>query len=299
VGYVSHVLGEEHLLGKALLFDRRTGWYTLSGRLLRRITGESSLNYQKVCVGLAAVALACGIGCTLEEVDSDAIRTKGLYAEMLAIAPGSDQTLVRVNLTVGGASGTRVQLVGEDVLRVDAGEGPLDLVRRGRGRYEETLDGESSREISVRLDRGAEDDAAQGSALLPAPFAMQLETNTAGGVDRSTAVIVSWQDPAVEDTNIDWSVEGDCIWSDSGVTPDDGVMTFGPEHVKVRATQAGEECEVRLTFDRASTSGVDALFVPGSHFRAVQRRAVTFVSTPGVGEKNGPEAPAASAAAED
>jgi hypothetical protein len=55
---------------------------------------------------------------------------------------------------------------------------------------------------------------------------------------------------------------------------------------------------VRLTFDRATTSEVDPLFVPGSSFRGVQRRAVTFVSTPGVGEKNGPVAPAASATAE-
>jgi len=291
-----------------LLFDRGNHWYTLSGRLLRRITGESSLKYQKGCVELAAVrlaamrlaavALACGIGCTLEEVDSDAIRTKGLYAEMLAIAPGSGQTLVRVNLTVGGASGTRVQLVGDDVLVAETADAQLQLARRGRGRYEETLDGEASREVTVRLERGAEDDAAQGTALLPEPFAMQLETPSTGGVDRSTALIVGWQDPSAEDTNMEWSVDGDCIWSDSGVTPDDGVMTLAPEHLQVKSTHAGEECEVRLTFDRATTGEVDPLFVPGSQFRAVQRRGVTFVSTPGVGEKNGPEAPVASAAAE-
>lgn len=259
------------------------------------------MNYQKGCVGLVAVTLAGGIGCTLEEVNSDAIRTKGLYAEMLAIAPGTipGQTLVRVNLTVGGASGTRVHLVGDDVLVAEADDAQAELERRGRGRYEATLDGESSREFTVRLERGAEDDAAQGTARLPDPFVMQLETPTAGGINRSSALIVSWQDPSAEDTNMEWSVEGDCIWSDSGVTPDDGVMTLSPEHLKVKSTQEGEECAVRLTFDRATTSDVDPVFVPGSHFRAVQRRAVTFVSTPGVGEKNGPEAPSASVAGED
>jgi len=258
------------------------------------------LNYRKGCVGLAAVSLACGTGCTLEEVDSDAIRTKGLYAEMLAIAPGNGNTLVRVNLTVGGNSGTRVQLVGQDVLVAEPDEDTrVELARTGRGRYDGTLEGEASREVTVRLERGAEDAPAEGTALLPAPFAMQLESPTAGGVDRSTPVIVGWQDPSVEDTNLDWSVEGDCIWSDSGVTPDDGVMTLNPEHVRVKSTQAGEECVVRLTLDRSTTNGVDPLFVPGSNFRAVQRRAVTFVSTPGVGEKNGPEAAPMSATAED
>ncbi|MEO8182866.1 MAG: hypothetical protein ABI895_28875 [Deltaproteobacteria bacterium] len=258
------------------------------------------MNYQKVCVGLAAVSLACGIGCTLEEVDSDAIRTKGLYAEMLAIAPGNGTTLVRVNLTVGGNSGTRVQLVGEDVLVAEPDEDTrVALARQGHGRYEETLEGEASREVTVRLERGAEDAPAEGTAFLPPAFAMQLESPMAGGVDRSTPVMVGWQDPSVEATNMDWSVEGDCIWSDSGVTPDDGVMTLNPEHVRVKSTQAGEECVVQLTLDRATTNGVDPLFVPGSNFRAVQRRAVTFVSTPAVGEKNGPEAAAASATAED
>jgi hypothetical protein len=256
------------------------------------------LNYQKGCVGLAALSFACGIGCTLEEVDSDAIRSQGLYAEMLAIAPGSGDTLVRVNLTVGGNSGTRVRLAGEDVLVAEAGEEPVELARSAAGRYEETLPGEASRDITVRLERGPEDDAVQGSVLLPAPFAMQIETPTEGGVDRSTALIVSWQEPSPEDTNIEWSVEGDCIWSDSGVTPDDGVMTLAPEHVKVKTTHAGEQCAVRLTFDRETTGDVDPLFVPGSNFRGVQRRAVTFVSKPGAGEKSGPAAPTASAQAE-
>jgi hypothetical protein len=258
------------------------------------------LNYQKVWGGIAAVSLACGIGCTLEEVDSDAIRTKGLYVEMLAIAPGSGDTVVRVDLTVGGNSGTRVQLVGQDALVAEPDEDArVALVRRARGRYEQTLAGESTREITVRLERGAEDAPAEGTASLPAPFAMQLESPTSSGVDRSTALIVGWQDPGAEGTEMEWSVEGDCIWSDSGVTPDDGVMTLAPEHVRVKSTQVGEECRVRLTLDRATQSGVDPLFVPGSHFRAVQRRAVTFVSTPGVGEKNGPEAAPASVAAED
>jgi len=243
------------------------------------------------------VLLSGGLGCTLEEVDSDAIRTKGIYAEMLAIAPGDGQTLVRANLTVGGSSGTRVRLAGEDTLVAEAGDDVQDLWRRGRGQYEVSLAEEGSREVTVRLERGEEDDAAQGTALLPEPFGMQLETAAGGGINRSTPAIVSWQDPSPDDAHLDWSVDGDCIWADSGITPDDGVMTLLTDNVQVRPTQVGEECEVRLTLDRVSVGEVDPLFVPGSSFRAIQRRSVTFISTPAAGEKNGPEAASGTGAA--
>jgi hypothetical protein len=136
-------------------------------------------------------------------------------------------------------------------------------------------------------------------AVLPEPFAMQLETDGTAGIDRASSVIVSWQNPSpAEDAQLSWSVEGDCIWPESGVTPDDGVMTLSPERVRVRPTQRGEECAVRLTLDRESGGEVDPTFVPGSSFRAIQRRAITFVSTP-TAEELGNTAEAASAAEEE
>ncbi|MEY2930410.1 MAG: hypothetical protein RL033_1159 [Pseudomonadota bacterium] len=248
-------------------------------------------------LSLTGLMLA-GVGCTLEEVDSDAIRTRGMYAEMLAIAPGNGTTLVRVNLTVGGSSGTRVQLSGSDALVAESGGAVEGLSRAGRGRYEQTLQSDSSEEIVVRLERGDEDDTVQGSAVLPDPFAMQLETDGAAGVDRASNVIVSWQDASADaSAQLKWSVDGDCIWSDSGVTPDDGVLTLTADRVRVRATQRGKECAVRLTLDRERAGSIDPTFVPGSSFRAIQRRAVSFVSTPTAAELAGPAA--AASAAED
>ena len=251
------------------------------------------MNHRKGPLGLAAVPFAAillstALGCTLEEVNSDAIRTNGMFAEMLAISLGKGDTLVRVNLTVGGASGTRIELTGDDVLVADAGDDFVTLGRIGRGRYEETLPGESSREITVRLERGPEDTTVQGSAVLPEPYVLRVETDVSAGASRSTPVIVSWEPPGAEGDTVEWSVEGDCIWSDSGITPDDGVMTLQPEHVRVRPTQVGEDCEVIVTLDRSVKNDVDPQLIPGSSLRAIQRRAVDFVSTPAAGEKNGP-----------
>ena len=256
------------------------------------------MNHQKGPLGLAAVPFAAvpfaaillstALGCTLEDVNSDAIRSNGMFAEMLAISPGKGETVVRVNLTVGGASGTRVELVGDDALVAEADEGPVTLGRIGRGRYEGTLPGESSRAITVRLERGADDDWVEDSVVLPEPYALRHETDVSGGVNRSTPLIISWDPPGAEGETVEWSVDGDCIWSDSGITPDDGVMTVQPEHVRVRPTQAGEECQVIVTLDRSVEQGSNSLFLQGSSLRGIQRRAVDFLSTPAAGEKNGP-----------
>jgi hypothetical protein len=241
----------------------------------------------------AAILLSTALGCTLDDVSSDAIRTNGVFAEMLAISPGKGSTLVRVNLTVGGASGTRVELTGDDALVAEAGDDSVTLARTGRGRYEEVLPGESSREVTVRFERGPEDATAQGSVLLPEPYALRTETDVAGGLNRSTPLIVTWDPPGAEGDTVEWSVDGDCVWSDTGITPDDGVMTVQPEHVRVRPSQVGEDCSVRVTLDRSVKTDVDPQFVPGSSLRAIQRRAVDFTSTPAAGEKNGPALTAA------
>lgn len=226
-------------------------------------------------------------GCTLEEVDSDAIRTQGMSADMLAIAPGDGTTLVRVELTVGGASGTKVHLVGEDALVVQAGDATEGLSRRARGRYEATLLGDAAGELSVTLERGPGDEPAGGSAELPEPFGMELETDASVGISRTTPVVVKW-DPSAQGGSMDWAVEGRCIWADSGTTPDDGELALGPEHVRVRATRTGDDCAVQLTLERSAPGEVERAFLPGSRFRALQRRGVTFVSTPALSETGGP-----------
>ena len=255
------------------------------------------MNYRtkqdRVSTGSAlGVLLLAGVaGCTLEEVDSDAIRTQGLYADILAIAPGDGSTLVRTELTVGGASGTKVELVGEDALVAEAGDVVETLSRSAAGRYEEWLPSDAAGLISVRLERGPGDDPGGGSAELPEPFAMELETDDSVGINRSTPVVVLWEASAAGG-NIDWAVEGRCIWEDSGTTPDDGALTLAPEHVRVRPTKNGDDCEVLLTLERSALGEVERVFVPGSRFRAQQRRGVTFVSTPALNETGGPVVPA-------
>lgn len=242
-----------------------------------------------------AAALAWGAtGCSLEEVNSDAVRTHGLYADILALASGDGETLVRVDLTVGGDNGTTVNLVGDDELVASAGGPPGSLVRRSAGRYELRIMGESARDVTVELVRGPEDEAASASASMPEPFMMSLDSDDAAGIDRGSPVSVSW-DPAVPGGQVTWSIEGRCIWSESGVTPDDGSFTLAAATFRVRGTRIGEDCEVIVTLERTNVGDVDSILVPGSRFVAAQRRGVSFVSTAGPDEGGTAPVPAVDA----
>jgi hypothetical protein len=231
-------------------------------------------------LGLFGMSVALGAsGCSLEDVDSDAIRTQGMFADMLALAPGNGSTLVRVDLNVGGENGTTVNLVGDDQLDASKGEVTEKLERARSGRYERQMEGDSAGAVSVELSRGPDDAAAGGSAELPEPFILQLETDASAGIDRGSDVVVSWA-PSGTGATMHWALEGDCLWSESGDTADDGLLALGPDSFRVRATRVGEECEVQISVDRQNLGAVDGVWVPGSRFRAIQRRAVDVVSTP-------------------
>jgi len=228
-------------------------------------------------------------GCSLEDVDSDAIRTRGMFADMLALAPGDGTTLVRVELTVGGEDGTKVTLVGDDRLEARFGEVPAPLQRTGGGRYEAQLQGDLAGPVVVELSRGPEDDPAGGSAELPDPFIAALDTDAGAGIDRESQVVVTWA-PTVSGGAMAWAVEGSCLWSESGVTADDGTVVLGPESFRVRPSRAGEDCEVEIRLERESVGAVDRAWYPFSRFRAIQRRAVGFVSVPAADEDEAPGA---------
>jgi hypothetical protein len=218
-------------------------------------------------------------GCSLEDVDSDAIRTQGMFADILALAPGDSSTLVRVDLTVGGESGTKVTLVGDDRLEAQVGEVTEPLGRTGRGRYEEQITGDSAGEVTVRLLRGPEDASASASAFLPEPFSITLDSDASPGIRRDQEVVVRWAPPAAGGI-MRWAIEGRCIWSESGETPDDGRVALGPESFRVRGTRLGDECEVAVSLERENTGSVESVLIPGSKFSAVQRRGLSIVSLP-------------------
>lgn len=238
--------------------------------------------------------LHCGLGCALgvvgcsaEDVDSDAIRTQGMFADMLALAPGDGTTLVRVELAVGGESGTLVTLVGDDRLQASFAGATESLAHAGRGRYERRMIGETAGDVSVQLLRGPDDANAGGGASLPEPFVAVLETDASSAIARDTSVELSWS-PALPGGVLRWQVKGDCLWTESGSTADAGRLSLAADTFRVLSTHSGEECEVEVQLDREGSGAADSVWVPSSRFRAIQRRAVRFISRPSNGERDAP-----------
>lgn len=235
------------------------------------------MRYKLGLWGLSAGLLASA--CSLEDVDSDAIRTQGMFADLLALAPGDGTTRARARLTVGGEGGTHVLLVGEDRLDAFYGDLTAQLRRTDNGRYDAELAGDEAGPIAIELGRDPDDEPAGGGGDLPEPFVSELATDDRAGIDRGSDVAITWS-PSVLGGVMRWSVEGRCIWSAAGDTPDDGALVLGPQSFRVLTTRAGEDCEVTLTLERENVGTVDGVWIPGSRFRAIQRRVLRFVSTP-------------------
>ncbi len=221
-------------------------------------------------------------GCA-EDVDSTDIRTGGMYAIYEAVSDGSGETDISAQLRVGGDDGTFIELKADDELTVttDEDEATLRHIEKGnRHYYESTIDGdEGGLEIQIALSRGdLDDDAPDSFATLPKPFEAALEDKDLKDILRGNDVFIVWDNEA--NGKMEWSLEGDCVKSESGSTDDDGSLTIKAEDVEVWESDQGEACDVTVTLDRIKKGETDTTFEEGGEFYAIQRRSVTFSSMP-------------------
>src|SRR5690349_19932740 len=154
---------------------------------------------------IAAVSLLA-FGCT-ESVESNDVRTSGIYPEITVTATGSGSSQLNVRLKVGGSnSNTFLDLKGNDRLEAKADDGaPKPLDGSGNG-YQTTFPTDAEGTVfSVAFLRGeGDDDAPASTVTMPAPFDMMLSTTEAGrGADD---VDVAWDPPA--SGSMAWKLSG-------------------------------------------------------------------------------------------
>lgn len=230
---------------------------------------------------VSLIALSFAFGCS-EDVGSEDIRTGGLYAKYEAVSYGNGSTEVEAQIRVGGDSGTWVQLNNGEQIEVSIPDETIVLAHDEQGErhyYRGELSTDESVEINVALLRtDADIDAPNSKATLPVPFSAEFEDIDSGDtVKRGSSVKVAWDNTSSGEMN--WDIAGDCIWSDSGTTSDDGSLTISADSIKVQDLDQGESCEVTVTLERANEGTVDSEFGEGGEFLAYQRRSVEFVST--------------------
>src|SRR5690606_20700109 len=87
---------------------------------------------------LGAAVVGTLFGCN-EVVDSDAIRTQGMYAGITATTDATGLTRVDVTLRVGGPNGTDVNLIGDDKLTASLEGGSAKVLSGDDGDYSTTF----------------------------------------------------------------------------------------------------------------------------------------------------------------
>lgn len=228
--------------------------------------------YSVVLLGLLA-------GCS-ESVESNDVRTSGIYPEFEVVADGGGDSEATARLKVGGNnSNTYLDLTGDDELTVTANSTERTMDEASGQRYRVAFEGDDGgTEFVFAFLRGDEDDDAPMSKVeLPEPFTMMVET--ANAVRGTDDVDLTWTEGGSGD--IDLTIRGDCIFDDFNErTPDDGAHTISAADIHERGTKSDEECTVTVSLSRINSGDLDRAFTEGGEVTARQTRSGTFRSLP-------------------
>ncbi len=241
--------------------------------LMTRLT-TSSLAFRSALVALVAAGAA---GCN-ETVDSDAIRTRGMYAGMTAVTDAEGGTVVQVKLRVGGDDGTNVNLTGGDELTAQIDEGKAKTLTGDDGDYSTKFSGlKGGEKLLVSFSRGEDDDDAPDSNVkIAEPFSFAVDS-ASDAFPRGLKLPLTWDKPKAGNTTMRWSVKGDCIWSEHGeFGSDDGSGSIAASDIDAKS--ADEDCDVTVTLERVVRGSLDSAFEEGGQIESIQRRKLTFFS---------------------
>ena len=222
--------------------------------------------------------LALGLwGCS-EEVESTDVRTSGIYPEFEVIANGDGSSDVEARLKVGGRnSNTLLDLEGGDTLEVTVDGETKTLEGRSGNRYTATFNVDAGgTEFIFAFLRAEDDDAPMSTVRLPDPFEMEVNSTD---VERTVDDVEFTWEPAGDD-DIDFEVQGNCFFFETGETPDDGAHSVSAEDLVGPGEDDGEECTGTVELARGQSGSIDDAFTEGGSIRAYQVRQDTFRSLP-------------------
>ena len=219
------------------------------------------------------------LGCSeTEEVESTDVRTSGIYPEFTVTATGNGSSRVEARLKVGGDdSNTFLDLTGADTLEVTA-DGETKTLEGSGHSYIATFDVDAAgTEFVFAFLRGDDDDSAPMSVVeLPEPF--EMEVTTAEVQRMVDDVEFTWEPEGDGDIGLD--VDGDCIFPETGATPDDGSHSVPPEDLEEPGDDDGDECTGTVQLTRSQRGSIDDAFTEGGEIVARHVRSDTFKSVP-------------------
>jgi hypothetical protein len=217
-----------------------------------------------------------------ESVDSEAIRTDAMYADITVETDGAGTATVGATLRVGGpTSNTFVELAGGDRLSVKAGEQAVDLTEQSFWELHSysadlPIDAEDT-EYVIAFERSIDTSAPASSVTMPAPFDVVAPEGPEGGDTFSReadAITITW-DPAEGGDDMVIEVESDCTVHETfALQGDPGTVTLEPGDLMTWDSMADTTCAAELHVLRMRAGQLDTAYGEGGTIRAVQRRVV-------------------------
>lgn len=239
------------------------------------------------CVNLACVGVTVSVlaACELpDEGGSGNVPTDEIYADIWALTESNGQTHVTMTMRERDASGTVITAgIGEELKATVGGTTATLLVDASRTTHYAVFQGDASgTNVVVDFQRDQDEDATS-TVTLPEAKTVSLQERMGGTtVQRGNDVFFQWEPTGGPD--LEWSVRGDCVASQSGIIRDDGDFQLGTQYITPSADGAGDTCDVTIFLSITVDGTIDSKFADGSRMRATRRSPVTFSSTPGANE---------------
>ena len=231
-------------------------------------------------------------GCA--QVDSEDLKTSGMYANIRVKAKDTTTAEVGVDLTAGsGGAASKVNLTQGDTLTAVAGGQNQTLSQTYTVKlvndlhYRTAFDFDGSGEaFTIALQRDAGQSAPDSTVTLPAAFSITAPTEGAS-LSAGDTLTVTW-DPPQQDRTLMLTVVATCATSDgprpvflhADDAPDDGIENIAVDELINQATDNGRRrltgpCDGKLRLQRSNIGTLDPHFGGGT-IAALQVRTRGF-----------------------
>lgn len=251
------------------------------------------IKYQNILSLVLASSLIWAIGCNSESVESEDIRTSGMWVKMEADGQADERTRVVVELNVGGEFGTNVVLSsGEYLEAVAAGvtkrmAEDTDFLDIDYQAYMDT--NTSDTEVNIRFYRNSGENIVESRAILPTSFVI---TSPLSSEDYSLqeTVVLAWT-PEIQDGSTHFFSTITCINTEGETTSsssseyinDNGVYEYDISTSRLFANgtaglNTAQPCTMAFTLQRKRFGNIDPRFGEGGTFKATQTRKVEGVT---------------------
>jgi hypothetical protein len=235
---------------------------------------------------LAAVVVVVFASCKTESISD--LSTKEVTADITATATGSGSTNVNATFRKGAISLTFIQLTADDSVKVTSGSQNAQLKEfslLGLVSYSASVPVDADgTQFTVALERKKDSGAPSSIATLPEAFTV---TALSGSFSRAqSGPHLQWSNAGSDPMTL--SIKGDCIQDFiASVTSGATDYTVAANALKKKTgsgtadggTSVPDDCTVTANVDRSRPGTLDTGYAGGT-IAGIQRRSVTFTSTP-------------------